>query len=150
MDHVEIDAIASMKELRRRIRQKRKNQCVEEDSFWYNESWTVMSVVEMRDAAKRLLQEAGIDDPKPYHIKHAAVTWLSSQKIPPAWIVRFLRHKQSSTVYFDHYLSEDMRASCNRAIDETGLCDDAASNSASECQQHLRQKEKKHVRRKMV
>jgi integrase len=102
---------------------------------------------DLGETAKKLLQQAGIDETRPYHIKHAAVTWLSKQKTPPDWIVRFLRHKQSSTVYVDYYLSEDMGATCNATIERTALMDDAASDSASAEEEEPRRRMRQPMRR---
>jgi site-specific recombinase XerD len=145
MKHIGINTIAAMKDLRERIRTKRKEKHKEEDTFWYDEHWNVMNRKEISIAAKQLLHQAGIDETRPYHIKHAAVTWLSQHGVAPDWIVRFLRHKQSSTVYVDYYLSEDMGAMCNRTIERTALRDDATSNSA--LHQHVTEREPRGRRR---
>jgi integrase len=154
MQHIGMDTITAMKELRMRIRKKRKTKHKEEDTFWYDEAWHVMTTNEIREAAKQLLHQAGISEPRPYHIKHAAVTWLSKQGVPADWIVRFLRHRPSSTVYVDYYLSEDMGAMCNRTIERTVLGDDAIDNSASEEEEETRQNgrpaRKRPVRRRSI
>jgi site-specific recombinase XerD len=156
MENIKVNTIAALKELRNRIRKKRKKEHKVEDTFWYDKNWNVMTRTGISEAAKQLLQDAGIDDDRPYHIKHAAVTWLSKQKTPPDWIVRFLRHKQSSTVYVDYYLSNDMGATCTKTIEQTVLGDDATSNSASVLQdeeEETMQKEslkKRKIRRRSI
>jgi hypothetical protein len=87
---------------------------------------------EIREAAKQLMQQAGIDDNRPYHIKHAAITWLKKQRTAPDTIVRFSRHAPASSTYMDYYLSEDFGATCSQIIERTAIRDDATSNSASE------------------
>jgi hypothetical protein len=119
MQHTEIDPVAAMQELRQRVRKKKRTRHLVEDTFWYNERWSVMRMSEIRQAAKQLLLDAGIDETRPYHIKHATVTWLSKQGISADRIVRFIRHALGSTVYVQHYLAEDLGATCTRVIENS-------------------------------
>jgi site-specific recombinase XerD len=119
MQHMEIDPVVAMQELRQRVRKKKKTRHLIDDTFWYNERWSMMSMCEIRQAAKQLLLDAGIDETRPYHIKHATVTWLSKQGIAADRIVRFIRHALGSTVYVQHYLSEDLGEMCTKVIEST-------------------------------
>jgi site-specific recombinase XerD len=157
IQHIGINTIAASKDLRQRIRKKRKEKHKEEDTFWYDKEWNVMKRKDITEAEQQLLKQAGINETRPYHIKHAAVTWLSQHGVAPDWIVRFLWHKQSSTVYVDYYLSEDKGAMCNKTIERTLLRDDATSNSAlhqhdpeEESRARMRQPKTRRVRRKSV
>jgi hypothetical protein len=47
------------------------------------------------------------------------VTWLSKQGIAADRIVRFIRPALGSTVYVQHYLSEDLGATCTKIIENT-------------------------------
>jgi transcriptional regulator of met regulon len=123
MEHGEIDPVKAMTELRRRIRKKKRTTYRRDDTFWYDEQWNVMRTDELRAAAKQLLIEAGIDEHRPYHIKHAMVTWLSKQGIEADRIVRFIRHALGSTVYVQHYLAEDLGEKCTKVIESTVLCE---------------------------
>jgi hypothetical protein len=62
----------------------------------------------IRAVAKRTLKLAGIDDSRPYHIKHATVSYLYSPRMPPEKIAQFLRQKVDSFTFFKHYCSNDM------------------------------------------
>jgi site-specific recombinase XerD len=126
MDHTEIDPVKAMTELRCRIRKKKRTKHRSDDTFWYNADWEVMKIDEIRQAAKHLLIDAGIDEHRPYHIKHAMVTWLSKQGIEADRIVRFIRHALGSTVYVQHYLAEDLGSTCSKVIEATVLPSNAA------------------------
>jgi site-specific recombinase XerD len=128
MKNVHIDPIIAMKELRRRIRQERKGKHRQEDTFWYTKEWTVMTETHLRQAALHLLQDAGIADNKPYHIKHATITWLKKKGISADEIRRLARHAPTSTVYLENYLSEDMGIACNEMIEKTMWDDDSERN----------------------
>jgi integrase len=121
MQREELNPIAAMIELRKRILQGRKRLQFSTDSFWYTAQGKEMEINEIRQTAKHLLQDAGIRDSKPYHIKHAAITWLDKQGIPSDQLIRFVRHAQSSTTYMEYYLSEDQGAECTQVIERTVL-----------------------------
>jgi site-specific recombinase XerD len=129
MQRIEINPINAMTELRKRIRRKRKKMHSKEDTFWYTDKWEVMTTPQLRQAAKELMQDAGISDDRPYHIKHATITWLKKNGASADEIRRLARHVPGSTVYLENYLSEDMGIECNKLIEQTTLWDD----SESEC-----------------
>jgi hypothetical protein len=140
--HKQIDPVLAMIELRRRIRTNIKTKHWKENTFLYNENWTVMAIAEIRDAAKHLLQTSGIDEDRPYHIKHAAITWLKKQRTAPDDIIRFTRHSPASTTYMDYYLAEDFGAACSEIIERTAMGDDATSNIASDHQEEQEAQER--------
>jgi site-specific recombinase XerD len=129
MQFDDINPIEAMKELRKRIRRKRRNRHQEEDTFWYTGDWKVMSEIHIRQAALHLMQDAGIQDHRPYHIKHASVTWLKKKGATAGEIRRLCRHEPGSTVWMENYLSEDMGVACNRLIERAICDDDSESNS---------------------
>ena len=49
------------------------------------------------------MRAAGIRDPKPNHLKHAATTALEKAGVRDAQIVAFNRHKAGSAVWAAHY-----------------------------------------------
>jgi hypothetical protein len=70
------------------------------------------------------MRDAGINDNKPYHIKHATISWLHKQGVSTDQIVRFIRHALGSTTYLQYYLSEDLGEACTRLMERTALPDD--------------------------
>jgi site-specific recombinase XerD len=117
----EIDPIIAMLELRERIRRKRQSKCYEENTFWYTTQWTVMSTEQIRQAAKDLLQEAQIQDHRPYHIKHATVTCLKKRGVSADQLTKLCRHKMSSSVTMEYYMSDDMGAACSKRLEAAML-----------------------------
>jgi hypothetical protein len=125
----EVNPIEAMKELRRRILQERREEHRSEDTFWYTNDWKVMTTEQLREGALHLMQDAGIRDDRPYHMKHASVTWLKKQGASAGEIRRLCRHEPGSTVWMENYLSEDMGVQCNKLIEQALEDDDSESNS---------------------
>jgi hypothetical protein len=71
---------------------------------------------QIRALAKRTLKRAGIDEKRPYHIKHAMVSLLYKKRLPPEQIALFLRQKVDSFTFFNSYVSNDMGRQCSDAI----------------------------------
>jgi hypothetical protein len=67
------------------------------------------------------MSEAGINDGRAYHIKHATISWLHHQNVQTDQIVRFIRHSMGSTTYMEYYLSEDLGKKCAGVIENTAL-----------------------------
>jgi hypothetical protein len=66
-----------------------------------------METEDLRREAKQLLHQAGIGENRPYHIKHASVTCLKEKGASLDDITNFCRHKMSSTVYMELYMSQE-------------------------------------------
>jgi hypothetical protein len=71
---------------------------------------------QVRATAKRTLRRAGIDEKRPYHIKHAMVSMLYKKRLPPEQIALFLRQKVDSFTFFNNYVSNDLGRQCSDAI----------------------------------
>jgi hypothetical protein len=71
---------------------------------------------QIRALAKRTLRRAGIDEDRPYHIKHAMVSLLYNKRLPPEQIALFLRQKVDSFTFFNNYVSNDLGRQCSDAI----------------------------------
>jgi hypothetical protein len=70
----------------------------------------------IRALAKKTLSDAGIDETRPYHIKHATVSFLYGLRMPPEKIAMFLRQKVDSFTFFKHYVSNDLGRQCAASI----------------------------------
>jgi hypothetical protein len=116
-----INPIKAMSELRERVRKKREMCEMKSNTFWYTPTATVMSYNEIRHAAQLLLLAAGIRDRRPYHIKHATISWLYKQHVPSEQIIRFIRHALSSTTFLEYYLSDDLGERCTGVIERTTM-----------------------------
>jgi hypothetical protein len=62
---------------------------------------------ELRLAVRNVLGKAGICDNRPYHIKHAAMTWLNSRGASASELANFARHKHGSMTAYQNYISND-------------------------------------------
>jgi hypothetical protein len=71
---------------------------------------------QIRAIAKRTLMRAGIDEKRPYHIKHAMVSMLYKKRLPPEQIALFLRQKVDSSTFFNNYVSNDLGRQCSDAV----------------------------------
>jgi hypothetical protein len=127
-----INPVKAMSELRERVRKQRVMGEMQSNSFWYSANGTVMGYVEIRHAAQRLLLAAGIRDTRPYHIKHATISWLYKQHVPSDQIIRFIRHALSSTTYMEYYLSDDLGERCTGLIERTTMITEMESASETE------------------
>jgi hypothetical protein len=68
-----------------------------------DEQGTPYADAQIRALAKKTLNDAGIDENRPYHIKHATVSFLYGVHMPPEKIALFLRQKVDSFTFFRHY-----------------------------------------------
>jgi site-specific recombinase XerD len=105
-----LDTLAMLMELKRRITMRLGNESVKDNTFWYNDNGKElfrMSYDNVRGAASLVLEEAGIKEHHPYHIKHATLTFLSEQGVPAAEITAFARHKYGSMAVNAFYRSWD-------------------------------------------
>jgi site-specific recombinase XerD len=127
-----INPVKAMSELRERVRKQREMGEMQSNTFWYTSNGTVMGYVEIRQAAQRLLLAAGIRDRRPYHIKHATISWLYKQHVPADQIIRFIRHALSSTTYMEYYLSDDLGERCTDVIESTAMITEMRSASETE------------------
>jgi hypothetical protein len=92
-----------------RLQSRFGQQQVKIPSFWYKEEEMTlirMSYNEVREAAKSVLLAAGIND-RPYHIKHASLTFLAQQKVPNEEVTAFARHSYGSMSSRAFYTSWD-------------------------------------------
>jgi integrase len=79
-------------------------------SFWYRlvkEEYIPLSYDGLRLAAVQVLQEAGINESRPYHIKHAVLTCLHESGASAKDIAAFARHRFESMAAYHHYISYD-------------------------------------------
>jgi hypothetical protein len=105
-DEPHLSPVAALVELRNRIRQLKKDAV----SFWYklvDGQLVLLSYNELRSSALEVLIAAGIKDKRPYHIKHAVLTYLDKNGVSAQGIAAFARHKFGSMMAFKHYISYD-------------------------------------------
>jgi hypothetical protein len=126
-----IDPIKAMCELRRRVRKATEKLERQTDTFWCDVKGNVMSMCEIRQSVRHLMRDAGIIDNRPYHIKHATISWLHKQNVPTDQIFRFIRHAMGSTTYLEYYLSEDLGAACTQVIEKTALLGEHGSEETT-------------------
>jgi integrase len=111
-----LDPVKAMVDLRKKMKSKRWSLRSRSGTFWRNNDGSEMKAEHLRKRVQLLLTAAGISD-TPCHVKHATITWLHRQRVPPDRIVQFMRHAQSSTTYVDYYLNEDLGKACTVTID---------------------------------
>jgi hypothetical protein len=78
--------------------------------FWYRmvgKECVPLGYDGMRTAAARVLQQAGIDESRTYHIKHAVLTCLHESGTSAKDIAAFARHRFESMAAYHHYISYD-------------------------------------------
>jgi integrase len=101
-----LNPVAALVELRKRIFGMDKKAI----SFWYrvvDGKLVSLSYNELRKAAVELLFAAGIQEKKPYHIKHAVLTYLDRNGVSAQGIAAFARHKFGSMMQYKHYIAWD-------------------------------------------
>jgi hypothetical protein len=81
-----------------------------------DENGTEYGSPQIRDLVKYTMGRTGIDDKRPYHIKHATVSYLYSLHLPPEKIAQFLRQKVDSFTFFKHYCTNDMGRQCAESM----------------------------------
>jgi integrase len=83
-----------------------------------------LSYDELRSAAVRVLAAAGINEKRPYHIKHAVLTCLDEEGASMKDIAAFARHRFQSMAAYQHYISYDGgRKSVERIVNRVGKND---------------------------
>jgi site-specific recombinase XerD len=105
-----LNTLPMLIELRDRIQSKIGEDIKKYNTFWFTEveeELHPMSYNEVRKAAAEVLKKAGIKEHQPYHIKHATLTFLSQQGVPPAEITAFARHNYGSMAANAFYTSWD-------------------------------------------
>jgi hypothetical protein len=66
-----------------------------------------LSYNELRTAVRSVLQDAGICENRPYHIKHATMTSLNEKGASANELANFARHKHGSMIAYQNYISND-------------------------------------------
>jgi site-specific recombinase XerD len=121
VEDTHLDPVRALVELRKRIRQDQSFVVGKCESFWQKKirnSWILMSYDEVRRAAANVLQRAGINDKRPYHIKHAVLTCLNENGASAKDIAAFARHRYESMTLYKHYISYDGgKSSVQRLVD---------------------------------
>jgi hypothetical protein len=130
-----LDTLGTLIELRNRLRSRLCQQSDSIPSFWYKEEGTClvrMTYNEVRGAAKCVLEAAGINEHRPYHIKHATLTFLAEQNVPHEEVTAFARHSYGSMASRAFYTSwDDGRALSNKFVSVTATdfpCPTAPAN----------------------
>jgi hypothetical protein len=120
-----LDTLNMLLELKRRIHSKIEDNLSNHNTFWYNEiggSISPMSYNEVRQSAAEVLELAGINETRPYHIKHAVLTFLAEQKVSPAEVTAFARHSYGSMAATAFYTSWDNgKAISNKIVEAAGV-----------------------------
>jgi site-specific recombinase XerD len=109
-----LDPITHLLEVRRRARLTGSTS----RSFWIRDNGTELSEKCMRTAAAKSLQEANLDEPCSYHLKHMAATDLIDRGVAMHKIRSQFRHKQASTAVMDHYIDAHSNRECKELLEE--------------------------------
>jgi integrase len=105
-----LDPVSALWTLRSRIVALVASKGLTALSFWYRlagEDLVPLSYDGLRAAAVRMLQAAGINENRPYHIKHAVLTCLHECGASARDIAAFARHRFESMAAYHHYISYD-------------------------------------------
>jgi integrase len=105
-----LDPLRALWTLRSRLHESLTIKGKEPVSFWYkfiNGNYVLLSYDGVRAAAVQVLQLAGINEKKPYHIKHAVLTCLHESGVSAKDIAAFARHRFESMAAYYHYISYD-------------------------------------------
>jgi integrase len=106
VDDPHLNPVGALVEVRKRILALKSDA----KSFWFklsNKNLLPLSHNELRSAAVDVLKLAKISDTKPYHIKHAVLTYLDQNGVSAQGIAAFARHKFGSMMAYKHYISYD-------------------------------------------
>jgi site-specific recombinase XerD len=118
MDEPHLDPVTALIELKRRIKEYDER----EKRFWckvVDGKLEALSYNEIRKVVTEVLTEAGIDEKRPYHIKHAVLTRLDKKGLSAKDIATFARHRFESMTAYKHYLSSDKgKKSVTSLVDE--------------------------------
>jgi integrase len=115
-DEIHLSPVAALLELRKRIRALDDSV----SSFWcrlVGKSLMPLTYNELRGAAVDVLNAAGIQEKRPYHIKHAVLTFLDRNGISAQGIAAFARHKFGSMMAYKHYISQDNGKSSSKILE---------------------------------
>jgi hypothetical protein len=121
-----LDTLNMLLELKSRIQNKIGDDFEKHNTFWFKEigdNILPMAYDEVRQSAAEVLKLAGIDEPRPYHIKHAVLTFLSQRNVPPAEVTAFARHSYGSMAASAFYTSWDNGKALSNKIIEAGNTD---------------------------
>jgi hypothetical protein len=116
VDEPHLSPVAALVELRKRI----KALDASVTSFWVkllDGKVVLLKYDEVRKAAVNVLARAGINEHRPYHIKHAVLTCLDQRGMSAKDIAAFARHNFGSMSAYKHYISYDGgRANVNELV----------------------------------
>jgi integrase len=110
VEDVHLDPIKAILELKKRIGDRNINDPSGRRSVWCREQRGVLisySYGELRAAVVRIFGAAGIQEKRPYHLKHAVLTKLHEQGGSAKDIASFARHSLDSMVSYRHYIAYD-------------------------------------------
>jgi site-specific recombinase XerD len=118
MNEPHLDPVAALIELKKRIKEYDER----EKRFWckvVDGKLEALSYNEIKKVVTEVLTEAGIDEKRPYHIKHAVLTRLDKIGLTARDIATFARHRFESMTAYKHYLSSDRgKKSVTSLVDE--------------------------------
>jgi site-specific recombinase XerD len=109
-----LDPVRALSELKSRISVFQSENDPPSRTFWHKQvgkKLIKLSYNEIRAAAVRVLAAAGIQEKRPYHIKHAVLTCLDKNGASAKDIASFARHRFGSMSAYQHYVSYDGGAS---------------------------------------
>jgi integrase len=110
IDNCHLDPIGALWTLRSRIYALQAVGNKKPTSFWFSlldKEYIPLSYDGVRLAAMRILHQAGINESRPYHIKHAVLTCLHEGGASAKDIAAFARHRFESMAAYQHYISYD-------------------------------------------
>jgi site-specific recombinase XerD len=110
VDDEHLNPVSALCELRERVRSWYAGQNKMYKTLWHklvNNDLIPLSYDDLRSSVRSILRAAGIDDNRPYHIKHAALTSLNERGASANELANFARHKHGSMVAYQNYVSND-------------------------------------------
>jgi hypothetical protein len=105
-----LNPVAALCELRERVKVWYEAQAKMYETLWHKYvrgKLVPLSYNELRSAVRSVLQDAGIRESRPYHIKHATMTSLNQKGAPANELANFARHKHGSMIAYQNYVSND-------------------------------------------
>jgi hypothetical protein len=107
-----MDPVRHLVELDRRIDASGS----EDTSFWIRQDGKRVSYAALGAMTATMMKAAGINDSRPYHMKHGAATAMVAAGKRPEEITEWMRHKHGSTVYLMHYADLNKGQTCAQAL----------------------------------
>jgi site-specific recombinase XerD len=110
IDNCHLDPVSALSTLRIRLCALVAGGKEKPIGFWYkvlDKDCSPLSYDGVRGAAMQILHQAGINETKPYHIKHAVLTCLHESGASARDIAAFARHRFESMAAYQHYISYD-------------------------------------------